>query len=245
MLFRFKKFDIRQEKSAMKVGTDSVLLGCFCELESAETILDIGCGTGLLSLMAAQKSTAFIDAVELDDAAVEEARQNIASSSWAGRISLFHQRIQDYALQTSKTYDIIISNPPYYQANNNLSIDDLQRSKARHDQDLSFTEFIEVVVKLLNENGSCWVILPVAEGNLFAQLVSGNGLFMQTKIFVHGKVSKPANRVIMRFGKKNTGLNEKQFTIYNDQGEPTAAYIELTKTFYLWKQFDDDERLKV
>lgn len=243
-MFRFKQFQIRQEKSAMKVGTDSVLLGCFCELESAGSVLDIGCGTGLLALMAAQKSEATIDAVEIDDAAAEEARQNINSSIWAERISVYHQRIQDYASQVSKQYDVIISNPPYYKTGNNLSIADIQRSKARHDQDLPFADFVGVMIRLLKAHGHCWVILPVAEGKWFEQAATDNGLFLQTSIHIHGKMSKPANRVVMCFGKQYAPLKSKQFVVYHDNGEPTANYIELTKPFYLWKAFDDDERLK-
>lgn len=243
MVFSFKQFDITQNKSAMKIGTDSVLLGCLCDATNAKRILDIGTGTGLLALMMAQKSEANIDAVEIDDAAFEEASVNCSKSVWSNRITVYHQRIQDFV--TSNKYDLILSNPPFYQASSNLSIVDEQRSKARHDKDLPFDELVASVVRLLANEGCFWLVLPSAEAALFKALAGQAGLYLTKQINIQSKASKVPNRLVMCLEKSEKELQTACVVIYEEDGTHTQAYINLTKDYYLWKQFDEDDRLKI
>jgi len=236
MTFQFKSFGVKQEKSAMKIGTDSVLLGCLCDIGNAQSILDIGTGTGLLALMMAQKSTANIDAIELDEVAFVEAKENFETSSWFDRINIKHGdvRLNKFDYQ----FDIIISNPPYYQLGKSYSIEDEQRLQARHDKDLPFSDLCNVVFSLLKTEGVFWLILPKEESMLFDEEATKMGLYLQESIDVKPKATKKVNRVIMKWGKLNTQIITKEFIIYNEDGSATVDYIHLTKDFYLWKQLD-------
>lgn len=241
-VFQFKHFSVRQSHSAMKIGTDSVLLGCFCETGQAKHILDIGTGTGLLALMLAQKSTAFIDAVELDELAAAEALHNFSNSQWADRLRMFPINIADFSAPYS--YDIIISNPPYYRHKTNVSIADIQRMKARHDTDLPFATLVDGVVKLLHVNGKFWLILPVQEAAQFADVAVQSGLHLHKRICIYSKEGKVHNREILCFTKSKSENAESKFTVYTEQGLPTDAYKLLTAEYYLWKATTPDDRLK-
>jgi len=242
-VFHFKQFCITQEKSAMKIGTDSVLLGCFCDVQQATRILDIGTGTGLLALMLAQKSTAQIDAVELDNEAAAEASLNFASSIWNNRIRLHHMPVQQF--HATESYDIIISNPPYFRYKQQFGIADVQRSKARHDKDLPFEDLIKATNRLLSEMGQAWFILPVNEAQVLKSIAQENHLHLQQNIFIHSKPGTKHIREVLNFGKiQPETVTQIHFIIYDAQKVPTQAYRDLTAAYYLWKNSDNDERLK-
>ncbi|MFN4083702.1 MAG: tRNA1(Val) (adenine(37)-N6)-methyltransferase [Bacteroidia bacterium] len=240
--FKFKQFSIHQDKCAMKVGTDSVLLGVFAHAKDPKSILDIGSGTGLLTLIMAQKYTnAKITAVEIDEAAYLQSQQNISNSKFSQQIILFNQNILCFKPQNC--YDLIITNPPYYKQKNNYKIEDEQRSKARHDKDLPFVDLIDFVLKNLNTEGCFWLILPTKEANEFLALCAKK-LFLNECVSIKPKPTKQPNRMILCFSLVQTKKTEKIFTVYNEDGSPTNEYIDITKEFYLWKAFDDEENLK-
>ncbi|MFI5221674.1 MAG: tRNA1(Val) (adenine(37)-N6)-methyltransferase [Bacteroidia bacterium] len=239
--FRFKQFNVIQQNSAMKVGTDSVLLGCFAETGNAKSILDIGTGTGLLALMMAQKSEAEIDAVEMDEAAFEEAKENFLNSKWKERINIFHSPIQSFLdsaflpdRQARKDrYDLIITNPPYFEHSKNYKIEDPTRSKARQDKELSLEELGNEIMKLISDEGKFWLILPAKESKDFEKIATEKSLLLQKRIFIKPKRSKPVNRMVMCFGKQKQELVESEFIIYKEDGKPTEEYFELTREFLL------------
>lgn len=236
-VFRFRQFEVRQSQSAMKVGTDSVLLGCLAQQPGASAILDIGTGTGLLSLMMAQRfPQASVDAVEVDALAYEEAALNAGQSPWAHRIHVHHQTFQDFVAQTNTLYDLIISNPPYYKAAGNVKIEDRQRSNARHDGELSFEDLLKGCAALLSDKGSCWLILPKQESELLLALINGYGLHLHRGISISPKHSKEANRIILCLGKTQQQPTEQSLTIYNEEGSHTKDYFELTREFLLWEK---------
>jgi tRNA1Val (adenine37-N6)-methyltransferase len=235
--FVFRHFTVRQEKSAMKIGTDSVLLGCCCEAANAQQVLDIGTGTGLLALMLAQKSHALIDAVEADEPAALEASDNFKASRWHERLFLHHQTIQQYTLNCKKKYDVIISNPPYFKTGKNVHISDEQRSRARHDAGLSFDELAEIVKQLLHPGGSFWLILPAAEAALFKQTASGRKLYCYQAINARPKADQAVNRIIMQFGLHNQACEEKEFVVYRSDNTPSIEYKQLARDFYTGSQF--------
>ncbi|MFN9583380.1 MAG: tRNA1(Val) (adenine(37)-N6)-methyltransferase [Bacteroidota bacterium] len=241
-VFQFKQFSVTQIVSAMKIGTDSVLLGCFCETEKATHILDIGTGTGLLALMLAQKSTALIDAVEIDESAAAEAKSNFSNSPWHDRLRIHRLNMVDY--KAPHTYGIIICNPPYYRHKANMSIADMQRMKARHDTDLPFETLIACVVNWLDHDGKFWLILPVQEAAAFVKPAAQSGLYLHKRMRIFSKEGKPHNREILCLMKTKTECEESEFTVYTGQGLPTDAYRQLTADYYLWKDTSPDERLK-
>lgn len=232
MEFQFREFTVRHERSAMKVGTDSVLLGCFCDTSHAETIFDIGTGTGLLALMLAQKSDALIDAVEIDPVAIEEAKGNFERSKWKERLQIHSGDVK--AFKSPVTYDLIITNPPYYTKGKNVPIADEQRSKARHDSDLSFEELCSVVMERLSDHGMFWLILPFEESKEWKQVAERGGLFLNREIKIKPKPDKEMNRVISSYGKREVVPVHSEFIIYEKNGEATEEYYQLTKNYLLW-----------
>ncbi len=235
--FVFKQFVVKQQHSAMKIGTDSVLLGCLAEVQQANTILDIGTGTGLLALMCAQRCNAQIDAVEIDLFAANEAKLNFELSAWSNRLTLHYMPLQQF-VNTPNKYDLIITNPPYFEADKNYNITNLQRSKARHDADLPFAVLIHLVVKLLNVSGSFWLILPTQEAAVFKKLAINAGLFLNKQINIKPHSNKNVNREVLQFSFANTTLLKQDITIYNLDGSPTIAYKQLSNAFYIGKQFE-------
>jgi tRNA1Val (adenine37-N6)-methyltransferase len=178
--FRFKQFTVHQDKTAMKVCTDACLFGAWvAEKTSATRILDIGAGTGLLSLMLAQHSDALIDAVEIDEHAYEQARENFNAAPWAGRLNVFHTSIQDF---NNAKYDLIISNPPFYS--NDLKSDDRKRNLALHSEALSLEELMSSVDRLLLKPGLFAILLPFHRGVYFEQLAKSHSFFIQEKVLV-------------------------------------------------------------
>lgn len=149
--FIFKKFSIHQHKCAHKVGTDAVLIGSWAKVNEARTILDIGTGTGIIALMMAQKSRATIDAIDIEQSSYEQATENASHSIWADRIKVYHTSLQDFANKTTKKYDAIITNPPYFVDSSKAP--DEERSHARHTDTLTFADLISGVKKLLNDTG--------------------------------------------------------------------------------------------
>lgn len=238
--FVFRHFTVKQEQSAMKIGTDSVLLGCLCEVENVSSLLDIGSGTGILALMLAQRCNANIDAVEMDELAAQEAAQNFGNSPWADRLTLYHTSIQQFAEKNSKQYDLIISNPPYYKAKDHSKIEDEQRSRARHDQGLSFEELISCVLKFLAPTGSFWLIIPVYEATVFKELAKDK-LHLLKQVNLIPKPSKPANRVVMQFAQNPKQLLEEDLVIYEQDNRPSLVYKRIARDFYTGAQFKLDK----
>jgi tRNA1Val (adenine37-N6)-methyltransferase len=157
-MFRFKHFIIKQERAAMKVCTDSCLFGSLIDSENIKNALDIGCGTGLLSLMVAQKNLKIqITALEIDQNAVFDAAENIHESPFLNQITLHHQTVQDFAKKSNEKFDLIFCNPPFFQ--NNLKSDKIEKNIAHHAETLTFDDLAESIDVLLEEKGSAWILL--------------------------------------------------------------------------------------
>jgi tRNA1Val (adenine37-N6)-methyltransferase len=234
--FQFKQFTIKQADSAMKVGTDSVLLGSLLEADSPHRILDIGTGTGLLALMMAQRfGAATIDAIEIDTAAANEAQFNINKSKWHQRIFVHNKTFQVFAEQAG-VYDLIISNPPYYPAADHYKIEEHQRSNARQTQSLSFDDLVSGVNRLLSDDGICWMVLPTQEAEILITKAIANGLYLNRQILVHSKLSKAYNRVIFSLSKKAAHMAQSTFVIYEEEGGYTQLYKQTTMPFLLWNK---------
>ncbi len=234
-IFQFKQFSVRQEVSAMKIGTDSTLLGAWADLTNATQILDIGCGTGVLALMAAQRnSSAKITAVELDDSAFYEAKFNFENSPWSDRLEILHSPIQDF--RTSVAFDVILSNPPFYDHEKHLKASEEQRRKARSTDTLSFLELCESINRLLSKEGSFYLILPIDAAEDFIKTATENGLFLYKKTIVIPRVSKAANRVMMAFSKTKKPCSETSITIRNAGNgyhDYSPEFIELLQNFLI------------
>ena len=178
--FTFKQFTINQDRCAMKVCTDACILGASTDVENVSKILDIGTGTGLLSLMIAQRTNAQIDAVEIDEDAYQQAVMNVQESVFASKIRVHHQRIQDCLVEDS--YDLIISNPPFYQQS--LKSADAKVNRALHTVELSFDDIIDSSIRLLSPNGKFVVLLPPFEMEKLIQIAKKKGLYLSKKMLI-------------------------------------------------------------
>jgi len=230
--FKFKQFTVFQDKCAMKVGTDGVLLGAWANCINAKTVLDIGTGTGLIALMIAQRCNAEIDAVEIDEHAVIQASENVANSLWNDRINVIHQSFQDFINHSERKYGLIVSNPPYFQ--NSLVAPDQKRANARHNSELQLDEIIAGATKLLTDDGILSVILPYIEGTLFILQASQKGLYCNRQTKVLPKPGREPKRLLLEFMKTKKPLVEQEIIIeLNKRHSYSDAYKNLTKDFYL------------
>lgn len=243
-VFQFKTFAVAHDRCAMKIGTDSVLLGSIAtQSMEPKNICDIGTGSGLLALMASQVwPNANITALEIDASAAEQAKENVLFNDKGYQIEVLCADAKIY--KPIEPFDLIITNPPYYQQGKNFSITNEQRSKARHDKDLPFKDLIQLVCNWLSKEGVFWLILPHTEAQSFITEAQ-NKLFLLQKVGIKQKPDKLPNRWIMCFGNQPlNGVVTREIVLYNKNNEPTSEHIHLTKRFYLWKQFDDHPELK-
>jgi tRNA1Val (adenine37-N6)-methyltransferase len=230
--FKFKQFTIQQDKCAMKVGTDGVMLGAWVSCKNTKNILDIGTGTGLIALMLAQMSNANIDALEIDEEACSQAKENVDKSPWSDRINIIHQSYQDFLQTAHKKYDLIVSNPPYFQ--NSLFAPNEKRTNARHNSNLELDDIINGAKKILNEEGVLSLILPYMEGNMFILKASEKGLYCIRQTKVLPKPNRDPKRLLLEFMKIKKPLIEQEIIIeINKRHEYSEAYKNLTKDFYL------------
>lgn len=234
--FRFKEFEIHQEKTAMKVGTDGVLLGAWCSLESdPESILDIGSGTGLIALMLAQRSNAeTIDAVELDENAYEQTVENFERSDWADRLFCYHSSFQEFAQEMAEEgekYDLIVSNPPFYT--DAFETEDDSRNKARFTSSLSFEALLQGANSLLSLSGRFTIIIPFKEEQTFIHLAKASNLFVARICRVRGTATSEIKRSLLEFTFQDVLTIEEELVIEISRHQYTEKYKELTKDFYL------------
>lgn len=204
-LFRFKKFSVRHERSAMKVGTDGVLLGAWCRSATSARILDVGTGCGLIALMMAQRfPDSFIDAVEIDPEAITEAMENFEASPWGSRLTAFSGDFQ--SLLFSHRYGMIVSNPPWYDSE--MKPPKHVRSLARHSDALSPESLISRVAELLETDGCFSVILPVDKAPRLMNAASTHRLKLIRQTFVRPTPSKPPHRILMEFSRRRIDTND-------------------------------------
>jgi tRNA1Val (adenine37-N6)-methyltransferase len=230
--FEFKQFTINQSRCAMKVGTDAVLLGAWIQIEGAESILDIGTGTGVIALMMAQKSTAMITAIDIDASACEQSKENIGNSPWPNRIKVLNESLQQFTINNQHKFDLIVSNPPYF-VDAYKSLEEA-RNQARHADQLPFNEFINCAKLLLHEKGKICIILPTRESIKFRELAAANQLYLTRIMHIKTTEYKDEKRQMLQFELINKKLVDETLVIEQDERHNySKEYKELTKDFYL------------
>ena len=208
--FRFKQFTIQQDRCALKVGTDGVLFGAWVNYTDAERILDIGTGTGVLALIAAQRNaTASVDAVEIDDAAAEQAAENAAASPWSDRVRVHRMDVR--RMTAGERFDLIICNPPYYAGYSTAA--DERVGLAKHSDELQFDELLDAVDRLLAPAGRFAVIIPLNRERAFLQEAERMRLFPARRCVVKYVSHRPAKRLLLELDRAGGAVREEELTI--------------------------------
>jgi len=230
--FEFKQFTIHQEHAAFRITTDSVLLGAWADLDGVRHILDVGTGTGILALMAAQRCDASIVALEPDRNSFMQAGVNITASPWPGRTTLLNRTLQDYCGESTHLFDTIITNPPFFSAS--LPNPDARKAAARHSLTLTHDGLLEASLQLLAADGTLQLVLPVNEAVKFAALARASGLHCWRRLSVRPTPDLLPARMLMTLGRMERPCEECVIVIekggrhvYSDE------YVSLTKDFYL------------
>ncbi|WP_375561450.1 tRNA1(Val) (adenine(37)-N6)-methyltransferase [Bernardetia sp. OM2101] len=252
-MFEFKKFSINQENCAMKICTDACIFGGYIDISESKSILDIGTGTGLLSLMVAQRSThesTKITGIEIEKDAFLTAKQNFERSNYKDRLEIFHHSIQVFSEIYSSTFDHIISNPPFFLHQSKTK--NKSKNLALHSEALSFDDLLNSVDKLLSENGKCDILLPAFEMDIFIKKAKNYNLFPQKKLSIYTRKEQGIFRVVTRFERNNNSekkieneaeqkITEDNFIIYKSKNENdielnrgyTDDFVELLRDFYI------------
>lgn len=232
--FQFKQFTVEQDRCAMKIGTDGVLLGAWAPIiNNPFSILDIGAGTGIIALMLAQRSNAEqIDALEIDEDAHEQATDNFENSPWSDRLFCYHAGLDEFVEEPEDEYDIIVSNPPFYTED--YKTENEQRDIARFADAMPFDELIEAADLLLSENGIFAVIIPYREEENFIALANEYELYPLKITRVKGTPTTEIKRSLLAFTRKETiDYTVDELIIETARHVYTPEYIALTKDFYL------------
>ncbi len=230
--FKFKQFAVHHDRSSLKVGTDAVLLGAWADVADANPILDIGTGSGVIALMLAQRSSAQIDAIDIDEESTKQAHENFSGSPWSERLRVHNISLKDFTTTATARYDLVVSNPPYFT--DSFKPTDPQRFSARHNDQLPIHELAENSAKLLSPTGKFCVILPVKEAGLLTAALRSHGLFPEKELWVYSFTGKEVFRKLILFNRNETFCQREELIIETAPGQGySKEYIELTRAYYL------------
>ncbi|SNY71237.1 tRNA1Val (adenine37-N6)-methyltransferase [Enterobacter sp. CC120223-11] len=232
--FTFKQFFVAHDRCAMKVGTDGILLGAWAPIARVKRILDIGSGSGLLALMLAQRteSSVMIDAVELDAEAASQAAENVEESPWSSRIHIHAADIQQWLSEENSRYDLIISNPPYYEQG--VECGTPQREQARYTTSLDHQTLLNCAANAITEDGFFCVVLPENIGNTFTEQALSMGWHLRLRTDVAETDLRPPHRVLLAFSPRAGECFSDRLTIRGPEQQYSEGYTALTQAFYLF-----------
>ncbi len=227
--FTFKQFQIQQSKDVFRVGTDGVLLGALADVEHAFSILEVGTGTGLISLMLAQRNfQAVFLGLDINEDAAKLTQLNFENSPFHTRLKNRHQDFKTF--ETGDRFDLIVSNPPYFEESGS------EKDKiARQTVELNFRQLISKAAELLSGNGIFSVIIPLEAGEVFVSIGKENNLHLNRKVNIKGIENSKAKRLILEFSSQEKEINESDFIIEKSPRQYSDQYLELTKEFHVFK----------
>jgi len=231
--FKFKEFTVKQDRCAMKIGTDGVLLGAWTSVNHKPfNVLDIGAGTGILSLMIAQRSNAEqIEAIEIDDDAFEQCTENFENSPWNDRLFCFHASLFEYIEAVDQKFDLIICNPPFYSED--YKTKDKARNLARFSDAMPLEHIIFAVIHFLSDKGKFSIVIPYKEEETVIEEASLISLFPNRILRVRGNATSEIKRSLIEFSYTEHPVKISELIIETDRHQYTQDYINLTKDFYL------------
>ena len=232
--FTFKQFFVAHDRCAMKVGTDGILLGAWAPVAGVKRILDIGSGSGLLALMLAQRTEASvtIDAVELDMSAAQQASENMAESPWASRVRVECADILIWATEQTARYDLIVSNPPYYEPGVECATP--EREQARYTGSLDHQALLVSAANLISEEGFFCVVLPERTGNAFIKKAQGIGWHLRLRTDIADTEGRLPHRVLLALSPKEGECFSDRMVIRGPDQRYSEDYTALTQPIYLF-----------
>ncbi len=236
--FTFKQFFVAHDKCEMKVGTDGVLLGAWAPITKAKTVLDIGTGSGLIALMLAQRAPQVerIDGIELDEDAALQARENAQQSQWSSLIHIYHHDIYQYAQQAPTRYDLIVSNPPYFEPA--VACRNQEREQARYTKTLPHEGLLDNAQQLITDEGLFCVVLPYLIGEQFIEISQRKGWNVVQRVNIKDSADKPYHRILLAFQRQYQGetkpCNIEELIIRNNDGHYTTQFQSWVTDFYLY-----------
>ena len=230
--FQFQQFRVEQDRCAMKISTDAVLLGSLVQSDAPKQILDIGTGTGVIALMLAQRfPNSILTALEIDLETANQAAENCLKSPFSERLTVLQGRFQDFPVEDR--FDLLVSNPPFFP--DHLPTSDPKRQQALHTDSLSFEDLLQKASQLLAPSGSFWVILPPRQMQDFLQCANDNGLFPGTRVLIRDNASKPVHREVVGFTFSEPLANAlpEELFLKNVDGSYSERYQQLISGFLL------------
>lgn len=228
--FKFKKFTINQERCAMKVGTDGCLLGSWFDCSSSQRILDIGTGSGLIAIMAAQRCNALVTGIEIDNEAATQAVENVNNSPWKNRIRIVKADLQDYS--TAELFDTIVSNPPYFI--NSLKCDSASRTLARHSDSLTSEVFFGKASDLITPEGKISIVIPCDLEHEWCNSAKSKGFTPSRITYIKTTPKKSPKRVLIEFTKDNTiKCTTSTIVLESEPGIYSKEAKDILRDFYL------------
>lgn len=236
--FQFKQFTVHQEHTAMKVCTDACLFGAWAaqdpQIQAAQNILDIGSGTGLLSLMLAQKSNALITAIEIEDGAYKQTKSNFETSPWGERLHVEHIPIQDYAANYKQLlFDCIITNPPFYEGD--LQSPDASKNVALHSVALPWDSLAKAAAALLQDHGTWFVLVPTLRAYTMQKIASVYGMQLAQEVLMYNDAKHLPIRAMLKFVKQPESIAIQRNNVIIKQADQTytPVFIAYLKDYYL------------
>ncbi len=231
--FTFKQFFVAHDRCAMKVGTDGVLLGAWAPVEKARKVLDIGCGSGLIALMIAQRSApeVEIDGVELEPEAAQQASSNAAQSPWAERVHIYVQDVHQFAESHPHQYDLIVSNPPYFAPA--VACRDEARDTARYTGSLTHDALLNCAEKLITKEGVFCVVLPHDLGEELARLAVQQDWFVHCQVNIRDRPGKPLHRMLLTLSRQPAETQYQHLDLRQSEGVYSPEFCALISEFYL------------
>jgi len=230
--FQFKQFKVEQSLAAMKVCTEACVFGALAESASPDSILDIGAGTGLLSLMLAQKFNCPIDAVEIEEQAFLQTKDNFERSPWKDRLTAYQASIQTFSKEYPRKYDFIIANPPFFT--NHLQAASQGKNLAIHNNSLSQKDLLHAVIALLSSSGSFYLLLPPSEAANFDTQAIQEGLFLNKRIIIYNRPGAEPFRYLSYFSFQKQQMVLEDFLIRNEDDSYSKDFVTFLKPYYLY-----------
>lgn len=229
--FAFRQFQLFHHQSTMKVGIDATILGIWAQIHDKEHVLDVGCGSGVVSLLLASRAQCFVTAIDIDKPSVAECATNFTFSPFADRLLAEHISLQQFSKQTNQNYDHVVSNPPFFTLGSASA--NIRLGQARHTLSLTYADLITNSFSVLKPDGKLTVVLPYSSRNFFVEQSRMAGFFLLRELLIFPRRGMPPNRVYLSLSKSPANSHAEMLSLREEDGRFSSEYLDLVKNYYL------------